>query len=71
MSSKVTLEKAVPTIPSYNIKQKDLNRVSAYMNDLSNRLSIPKIHSKGSMISIISKTPEKLNDSPNTSKFIR
>ena len=54
-------------MPSFNITQKDLNRVSAYVNNLSNRLSIPKLHSRGSMISLVSITPEKLHNSPITS----
>jgi hypothetical protein len=34
-----------PRLPSYGVKQNDLKKVTVYLNQLSSRLSIPKLNS--------------------------
>lgn len=42
------LGRVVPTMAPYMPKQHDVNKVAAYVNHLSNRLSIPKLRSNDS-----------------------
>ena len=46
LTSKINLEKIMPSVPSYNATQQDLGRMNAYINNLSDRLSIPKLSAK-------------------------
>lgn len=41
-----------PVMPTYNVKQYQVNNVANYVNDLSNRLSIPKLKASGSTKSL-------------------
>jgi len=46
--SKLNLENTLPQMSCYNANQSEINKVAAYVMNLSDRLSIPKMSSNGS-----------------------
>jgi len=51
-SESLKVKRNPPTLPAYGAKQKDLNKVASYLNNLSTRLSIPKLNSSDSQSSV-------------------